>query len=277
MPSIQGGGPQFQNLRPAQAAQAAPAQKVAAESQAPKDTVRVSQTPTPTTQNVQRQQLLTSETTQVRIHQLLQNSQPNPMLERPNLSILQRTSMASALAQTLGSQHVPDPPQAQNAQAQAAAGQQQATSHFKSQGPSEGQDSVWSRSAQSGRRLKKEDQEGEFSMFDDSSGQGMSQQDSSDDEHSGAKKRKLLIDEKRRQDREKAEHAAFSDKPKQKLPPVPPRNPVDTFKPIPAKTAELKKPEIKKPEIKKPEIKRMNTLKAAPPPPGKKAKADEWD
>lgn len=277
MPSIQGGGgAQFHNLRPIQGPQAPQVQKAAESQQAPKDTVRVSQSPTGTTQNVQRQQLLTSESTQVRIHQLLQNGQPN-LAERPaGLSFLQRSSMASALAETLAGKHVPDSPQAQaqNTQAQNAAGQQQAVTYYRQLGPNEAQDTAWQRSAQSGRRLKKEDHEGEFSMFDDSSGEGMSQQQSGDDKHSGQQKRRLLVDEKRRQDQEKAEHAAFSDK-KVKLPPVPPRNPLEAPKSLTGKTAELKKPEIKKIEAKKPEIKRMNTLQ--PPSPPKKAKADEWD
>lgn len=282
MPSIQGGGgAQFQNLRPIQGPQAAATQKPAEAPQAPKDTVRVSQTSTGTTQNVQRQQLLTSESTQVRIHQLLQNSQPN-LAERPaGLSFLQRSSMASALAETLAGNHVPDPHQAQpqNTQAQNAAGQQQAVTYYRQMGPNEAQDSAWQRSAQSGRRLKKEDhEEGEFSMFDDSSGQGMSQQQSGDDQHSGQQKRRLLVDEKRRQEQEKAEqaeNAAFGDK-KVKLPPVPPRNALEASKALPGKTAELKKPEVKKIEAKKPEIKRISTLQPPPAPP-KKAKADEWD
>lgn len=291
MPSIQGGGgAQFQNLRPIQGPQAPQVQKAAETQQAPKDTVRVSQTPTGTTQNVQRQQLLTSETTQVRIHQLLQNGQPN-QAERPaGLSFLQRSSMASALAETLAGKHVPDPPQSQNTQAQNAAGQQAAVTYYRQTGANEAQDTAWQRSAQSGRKLKKDDhEEGEFSMFDDSAGQGMSQQQSGDDKHSGQQKRRLLVDEKRRQDQEKAEHAAFGDK-KVKLPPVPPRNPLEAPKSLTGKTAELKKPElkkieapkaeikkaeIKKPEIKKVEIKRINTMQ--PPSPPKKAKADEWD
>ncbi|PIQ26629.1 hypothetical protein COW36_01295 [bacterium (Candidatus Blackallbacteria) CG17_big_fil_post_rev_8_21_14_2_50_48_46] len=271
MPSIQGGGPQFHNLRPTQSQQAVPAQKVATEAQGPKDTVRMSQTPTQTTQNVQRQQNLTSEATQNRIQQLLQNSMPNAGLERPQLSILQKGSMASALANLLADQHVPEQAQPQNLQAQLAAGQQQTVSTFRPQGPGEGQDTAWQRSAQSGRKLKKdEDKDSEFSMMDDSAGEGMSQQDTNDDQRSGAQKQKLLLEEKRRREKEAAEHAAFTNKPKLKLPPVP-QTPLDSgYKPIPPKA------ELKKPEIKKPEIKRMNTLQAKPTP-SKKAKADEWD
>lgn len=265
MPSIQGGSPQFQPLRPIPSTTTqVSAQKTASE-QGTSDHVRLSQNPSQTTQNIQRQQLLTSEATQARIQQLIKNSQPNPALERPPLSILQRSSMGSALAQILAEQHVPMP--AQNLQAQIAAGQQQAVSTFRSQGPSETQDTAWQRSAGSGRRLRQEDKEAEFSMMDDAAGQGMSGQSMADDQRSGAQKQQTLLAYKRRLEQEQDEHAAFVQKPKQKLPPVPPRNSFDTR---PAK-AELKKPEIKKSQPKPSHIQ--------PPAksPGKKPKADEWD
>lgn len=273
MPSIQGGSPQFQPLRSAQGSQPpqGAVQKAATE-QAPTDHVRLSQSPSQTTQNVQRQQLLTADTTQARIQQLLKNGQPNLQLERPSLSILQRSSMASALAQTLAGQHVPDLPQTQNPYAQTAAGQQQTASAFRSQVPSETQDTAWQRAAGSGRRLKKDDKEAEFSMMDDSSGEGMSGQSTADDQRSGAQKQKMLLEVKRRQQSTQEEHTAFIQKPKQKLPPVPAQNPLEAgYRPIPPKN------ELKKPDIKKPEVKRMNTLQQKSSSPGKKPKADEWD
>ena len=257
MPSIHGGSsPQFQPLRPV-SPQAQPVKAQPASAQTPQDQVQVSRTQTQTSQNIQRQQNLSSESTQVRIQQLIQNSRPDPGLERPQLNILQRGSMASALAQTL-------------------AGQQQTLQAVKGQGPSETHDTSWQRSAQSGRRLKKEDQEGEFSMMEDSAGQGMSQQGSSQDQRSGHHKQKLLLEEQRRREKAKTENASFSTGPKIRLPAVTAQNRSE----IPSKTGkpELKKPEVKKAEPTKPAIPRISSLQARPnPSPPKKAKADEWD
>jgi hypothetical protein len=272
MPSIHGGGPQFQPLRPiSPQVQATRAQPPGATS--PQDTVQMARTPTQTSQNIQRQQNLTSEQAQLRIQQLIQNSRPDPTLERPPLTILQRGSMAAALAQTLAGQHVPE-----NTQAQTAAGQQQTRQALKGQGPTETQDTSWQRSAQSGRRLKKEDQEGEFSMMEDSAGQGMSQQGSSQDQRSGHHKQKLLLEEQRRRDKEKVENPSFSSGPKIRLPAVSsPHRTEASARQTPGKT-ELKKPELKKSETQSTTVQRLNSLQpqknTAPP---RKAKADEWD
>lgn len=174
MTSIQGGfnpQPNLAALRPqapaaqAQATQAAAPQAPAAE--APK----VPAGPTQTTANTQKALSLTSEATQVRLNQLLQNARVQPNLDRPPLHILgQGESMGSALAQALVGHQTPEGAASQAAQI--FAGQQQTAASLKTR-PKETEDSAWQSNKQSGKRLRREDQDGEFNLMDDSAGQGM--------------------------------------------------------------------------------------------------------
>lgn len=172
MTSIQGGfNPQVNiaALRP----QAPAVQAQATQAAAPRaaEAPKVPAGPTQTTATTQKALALTSEATQAKLNQLLQNARVAPGLDRPPLQILgQGASMGSALAQALAGHQPPEGAASQAAQT--FAGQQQTAASLKTR-PKETEDSAWQTNKQSGKRLRREDQEGEFNLMDDSAGQGM--------------------------------------------------------------------------------------------------------
>lgn len=209
MPNIQGGGgfvPQpIQPQAPAQ--RAAQAQAPAEQTQlAPKDTFKAG--PSQTTQTSQTVQRLTADTTKAQIHQLIQQTVIQVPAERPQLQLLQRPAMGSALAEALAQHHVPDAPQqaaqqqaqqpALNPHAQLAAGLQQTSTFVRQREHSE--DSVARNSQQSGKRVRKEDQEGEFSSLDDTAGGegGMFGGNEQDERSDSQKKKQILTAEEKR-------------------------------------------------------------------------------
>jgi hypothetical protein len=172
MTSIQGGfNPQanIAALRPQAPAVQAQATQAAAPQAA--EAPKVPTGPTQTTATTQKALALTSEATQAKLTQLLQNARVAPGLDRPPLQILgQGASMGSALAQALAGHQPPEGAASQAAQT--FAGQQQTAASLKTR-PKETEDSAWQTNKQSGKRLRREDQEGEFNLMDDSAGQGM--------------------------------------------------------------------------------------------------------
>lgn len=209
MPSITGGGgyiPQpIQPQRPMQ--QAAPVQAQAAREQtllAPKD---VYKGPSQTSLTSQVAEKLTSDGTKAQIHRLIETATPRPPADPPALAFMERPAMSSALAGTLAEHHLPEQQQAQqqaqqpgaNQQAQQAAGQFQTSTLVRNREHTE--DSVARNSLQSGKRLRKQEQEGEFSSLDDfGGGGGMSGDQSGQDQRSDSQKKKqiLTVEEKRK-------------------------------------------------------------------------------
>lgn len=281
MPSISGGGgyiPQpLQPQRPIQ--QAAPAQAEKAQaSLAPKDTVRLQSGPTQTTLTSQVAQRLTSDSTRAQIQQLIQTAQPQPPADKPQLQMMERPAMSSALADTLANVHVPEQQNAQqqqpqqpglNQQAQQAAGQYQTSTFVRSREHTE--DSSARNAHQSGKRVKKQDQEGEFASLEDFGGSGgMSGDQSGQDQRSDSQKKKQILtaEEKRK---------------------APPGAPVSLQKPAPPKpttkpgmtgmmkaaTGPIQTPP--KPPAPKPSVQRVQPpLSQQPKPAPPKKPTDEW-
>ena len=221
MPSISGGGgfipPPIQPPRPVQ--QAAAAQAEQAQTQlAPKDTVKVSAAPTQTSLTSQTAQRLTSDTTRAQIHQLIQTAQPQVPTDKPQLQMMQRPAMSSALADTLAQHHVPDQTSPQQTaqqnsqqtaqqnlnqqaaqQASVAAGQYQTSTLVRPREHTK--DSSDRNTLQSGQRVRKQEKDGEFSSLDDfGGGEGMSGNQSGQDQRSDSQKKKqiLSLEEKRK-------------------------------------------------------------------------------
>ncbi len=144
------------------------------------------------TTGTERAQRLTSEQTRLQIHQLIQKAVIQVPEQKPGLQLLNRPAMSSALAETLASHQ---PADAGNAHAQMAGGSLAAASHQKLNHQTE--DSVQRNSLQSGKRARKDEQEGEFSSLTDSEG-GMSQGDSSQDQRSDAQKQKQVLLQKKK-------------------------------------------------------------------------------
>lgn len=144
------------------------------------------------TTGTERAQRLTSDQTRLQIHQLIQKAVIQVPEQKPGLQLLNRPAMSSALAETLASHQ---PADAGNAHAQMAGGSLAAASHQKVNHQTE--DSVQRNSVQSGKRARKEEQEGEFSSLTDSEG-GMSQGDSSQDQRSDAQKQKQVLLQKKK-------------------------------------------------------------------------------
>lgn len=206
MPSITGGGgyiPQpIQPQRPMQ--QAAPVQARAAQEQtslAPKD---VYKGPSQTSLTSQVAEKLTSDGTKSQIHRLIETATPQPPADPPALAFMERPAISSALAGTLAEHHVPEQQQqaqqpGANQQAQQAAGQFQTSTFVRNREHTE--DSVARNSLQSGKRVRKQEQEGEFSSLDDfGGGGGMSGDRSGQDQRSDSQKKKqiLTVEEKRK-------------------------------------------------------------------------------
>jgi hypothetical protein len=196
----------------------------------------------------ERGQRLTSETARLQIHQLIQTAVIQQPEQRPQLQLLNRPAMSSALADTLAAHQ---PPETANAHAQMAGGSLAAASHQKVRSSNE--DSAERNSAQSGKRARQEDQEGEFSSLADAEG-GMNQGDSSKDERSDSQKKKQIILQKQ---------SLVS----QRQPA--PQRPVDTFET--ATKSPLRPPSRspQKPAIKKVDTPRTAQHRSAPP-------KDEW-
>lgn len=203
MPNIQGGGGFVpQPIQPQAAAQRAAQTPAPAEQTqlAPKDTFKAG--PSQTTQTSQTVQRLTADTTKAQIHQLIQQTVIQVPTERPQLQLLQRPAMGSALAEALAQHHVPEQAQPQqaalNPQAQQAAGMQQTSTFVRLREHSE--DSVARNSQQSGKRVRKEDQEGEFSSLDDMAGGdgGMFGGNEQDERSDSQKKKQILTAEEKR-------------------------------------------------------------------------------
>ena len=199
MPNIQGGGGAFiprqvQNTQAqqqvGQTQQAAKAQEQAG----PKDTVRMQQGPSQTSLSSQVAQRLTADGTRSQIHQLIQQQQVQVPDQKPNLQMMQRPAMSSALADMLAGHHVPD--QGQNLHAQQAGGSLAAASHQKVNDHTE--DSAKRTSLQSGKRVRKEEQEGEFSSLEDMMGGESSQQNEQDERSDSQKQKHILTQEQRR-------------------------------------------------------------------------------
>lgn len=190
MPNIQpgAGGNPYGATTPLNQAQA-PTQNIQPKAppktaeKAPTDQAQFQHRPTGT----ERGQRLTSESARLQIHQLIQNAVIQQPEQRPQLQLLNRPAMSSALADTLAAHQ---PPETANAHAQMAGGSLAAASHQKIRPSNE--DSAARNSSQSGKRARKEEQEGEFSSFADAEG-GMSQGDSNQDERSDSQKKKHII------------------------------------------------------------------------------------
>lgn len=269
MPSIHGGGGFIpQQIQNQQVRQAPPAQVQQQQAQAaPKDTVRLQATPTQTSLTSQVAQRLTSDATRVSIHNLIQQQQVQLPAEKPQLQMMQKPAMGSALAEMLSQHHVAEAapqqqaanPQAPNAQAQLAAGMLQSAANQKIHDHTE--DSSRRSTLQSGKRVRKEEQEGEFSSLMDMSDEGGMFGQSGQDGRSDSQKKKQLLEAQ-----------------KKKLPPAP--------------KGQLEKPRLKttgqqagapnsttksplntqpKPPAVKPVVNKVQPLQKPKP------KADEWD
>lgn len=208
MPNIQGGGAHFpqqqiQRQAPVQQNQAAQASKAAAPETA-KDTVRLQAAPSQTSVSSQIVQRLTSDSTRANIHQLIQQQNVQVPTDKPQLQMLQKPAMGSALAEMLAQHQRPESAQqsqsaslAQNQQAQLAGGAMQAASFSKIRKDPE--DAVERNSLQSGKRVRKEEQEGEFgSLMDMSGGESMDGDGSGQDQRSDSQKKKQLIQDKKK-------------------------------------------------------------------------------
>lgn len=196
MPSITGGGGYVpQPIQPQRAAQqAAPAQQAARPQTelAPKDTLKL---PSQTSLTSQMAERLTSDNTKAQIYRLIQSATPQPPAEKPQLAMMERPAMSSALANALAEHHVPDAPlpqPGQNQQAQQAAGQFQTSTFVRQREHTE--DSVARNALGSGKRVRKEDREGEFSSLEDfGGGGGMSGDQSGQDQRSDSQKKKQIL------------------------------------------------------------------------------------
>lgn len=282
MPSIQGGGanyfpPQIQPQRQVQQA----AQVQAEQPQtvlAPKDTVKMQAGPSQTSLSSQIAQRLTSDTTKAQIHQLIQRAEIQVPAEKPQLQMMQKPAMGSALAEMLQGHHVPEQTtpqqqaqqQAQQAmqqpsqQGQAFAAQQQTSTFVRLRDSNE--DAADRNSLQSGKRVRKEEKEGEFDSLEDFGGSGMSGQQGGQDQRSDSQKKKQLLT---LEERRKAPPGA---KPTGPLPP--PKPPVLRSTPV---VPQPPKPPAPKPASPKPAVQRVQPplgqqLKPAPP----KKSTDEW-
>ena len=185
--------------------------------------------------------------------------------QKPQLNMMQRPAMSSALADMLANHHVPD--QTQNTQAQQAAGTMQASYQTKTSDHTE--DTVRRNSLQSGKRVRKEEQEGEFSSLDDmSGGDSMSGDQSGEDERSDSQKKKTLVTA---QEKQKNGTPQTLKRPGQK--PVSLKPDLQKFSDSkPSKPGIAKQSEIKPPKQKS-SIQRIQIIKPAPP---KKKPNDEW-
>lgn len=205
MSSIQGGQPQFNpQLIQQQAAAKIQGPQTTPQTQKSASTAKASSAPTQTTLSSQKVQQLTSETTKASIKNLIQTSLPQVPEQMPQLKFLQKPSVSGNLSQLLGghqaetaSQQQAQPQQqaaaqANNPQAAMAAGQLQTSHMMPLKRNSETDDSAWQNTSQSGRKAKKDEQEGEFSSLDDFEGGdfgGGAQQD----ERSDSQKKKQLL------------------------------------------------------------------------------------
>jgi len=250
MPSIQGGGGFIPPSIQAQQAQPAAAKAQAPQPQAPQtqDVARFQAGPSQTTLGSQIAQRLTSESARLQIHQLIQQNQAQAPEQKPQLQMLQRPAMGSALASALAAHHVPE--QSQNAHAQQAAGTMQASYQAKTSDHTE--DSVRRSTLQSGKRVRKEEQEGEFSSLEDMfGGDGTSGGGTGQDQRSDSQKKKPLLtaEEKR-------------------------KAPVGVKKPGVKPAPPGLKPGLNKPGTAAPSVTRVQMAKANPPP--KPKATDEW-
>lgn len=265
MPSIQGGGGYIpQPIQPQrQLQQAAVAKAEAPQSElAPKDTFKAA--PSQTSLTSQAAQRLTSDETKSMIHQLIQRSQPQVPQDKPQLLMMERPAMSSALADTLKGHHVPEQQQAQqqlnqpanNPQAQAAAGQMYTSTIVKMRDHTE--DSVARNSLQSGKRVRKEEQEGEFSSLEDfGGGGGMGGQDGQDQRSDSQKKKQILTAEEKRKAPPGAKSALVK-------PPAPKNN------------SNLSNTPPKPPAPKTSTIQRVQPPLGQQKPAAPKKKTDEW-
>lgn len=254
MPSIQGGGGFIP--KPIQTQQAAKPQQAIPQESAPKDIARFQAAPSQTTLSSQIAQRLTSETTRAQIHNLIQQNQVQVPEQKPHLNMLQRPAMSSALADMLVNHHVPE-----NTQAQQAAGSMQASYQAKTSDPTE--DSARRNSLQSGKRVRKEEQEGEFSSLDDmSGGDSTSGDQSGEDQRSDSQKQKTLV--------------TLQEKQKSKTPLKRPGEKPTSLKPDLQKFGSKSpppRPGAVKPPATKPSIQRIQNMKPAPQA---KKTDDEW-
>lgn len=279
MPSIQGGGgylPQpIQPQRQMQQAQAVKAEAPQTEL-APKDTLKM-QGPTQTTSTSQTAQRLTSDETKSQIHQLIQRAEPQVPQEKPQLQMMQKPAMGSALAEMLKNHHVAE--QAPNPQQQAQQQSTQPNQHAQTaagnlftstlvRGRDHTEDSVARNDLQSGKRVRKEEQEGEFSSLEDfGGGGGMSGEGGQDGRSDSQKKKQILTLEEKRK-------APTGAKPTQvTAPPNAPKVIMNKTSVTPAPP----RPPAPKPAAPKPTIQRVQpplSQQQKPAPPVKKT--DEW-
>lgn len=205
----------------------------------------------------ERGQRLTSESTRLQIHQLIQTAVIQQPEQRPQLQLLNRPAMSSALADTLAAHQ---PAETANAHAQLAGGSLAAASHQKLRPSNE--DSAARNSQQSGKRARQEEQEGEFSSLADAEG-GMSQGDSNPDQRSDSQKKKQLILQKQ----------SLVDQRK-----VSPQATTDSFEAASKNTSPLSSRSLQKPGLKKegasPPTARSSQSKHRPPKPI--SPKDEW-
>lgn len=264
MPSIHGGGGFIPRPVQTQTQQVGKAQPAQPQDSGSKDVVRLQASPSQTSLSSQIAQRLTSENTRTQIHNLIQQNQVQVPEQKPQLNMMQRPAMSSALADMLANHHVPEQ---QNNQAQQAAGSLQASYQTKTSDSTE--DSVRRNSLQSGKRLRKEEQEGEFSSLDDmSGGDSMSGDQSGEDQRSDSQKEKTLVTA---QEKQKSQNKLPLKRPGQK--PV-------SLKPNLQKLAETKpqrpgnfKQSDLSPPTPKPGVQRIQSMKPAAP---KKKPDDEW-
>ncbi len=275
MPNIQGGGAQFlpQNIQrqgPTQQNQAAQANKTTSP-EAAKDTVRLQAAPSQTTVSSQIVQRLTSDSTRANIHQLIQQQNVQVPEQKPQLQMLQKPAMSSALAEMLSQHQRPESAQqsqtaglAQNQQAQLAGGAMQAASFSKIRKDPE--DTAERNSQQSGKRVRKEEQEGEFgSLMDMSDEGGMGGDGTHQDQRSDSQKKKPLLQAQKKSLQNLK--SGVPTKPGIKM--TGPRSATSQ----PHNT--IKKPQPKAPV--KPSITNVNSLQSQAKKIPPKPKTDEWD
>lgn len=280
MPNIQGGGGFIpQQIQPQRAVQQAAAPQVQQQVQtelAPRDVFKSTQT----TQGSQLAQNLTSDTTKSQIHTLIQTAQIQVPTDKPQLQMLQRPAMGSSLAATLAQHHVPE--QAQQAQANPAAGQQaqQAAGQLMTstivRQREHTEDSASRNSLQSGKRVRKQDKEGEFDSLEDfSGGDGASGNNSGRDQRSDSQKKKQILTQ---EERRKPPAGAKPAVPVPGTPKTVGAGP-SLFKAAssPLGAPKLPTPPVPKPPVAKPTIQRVQPpmSQQKPPAPPKKP-TDEW-
>lgn len=297
MPNIQGGGGYIpQPIQPQRAAAPQVQQQVQQQAQtelAPRDVFKTTQT----SQGSQLAQRLTSDNTKAQIHNLIQTAQIQVPQEKPQLQMMQRPAMGSALADALGRHHVPDQQSSQaqqtqqqmnnpganpglNQQVQQNAGQLMTSTFVRQREHTE--DSASRNSLQSGKRVRKQEKEGEFDSLEDfGGGDSMSGNNSGRDQRSDSQKKKQILTQEEKRKPPQGAKPALSAQPKTtSVGPShfkPAAGPLNSARPGSGTQSATPKPPAPKPPIAKPSVQRvqppLGQQKPVAPP---KKPTDEW-